>query len=95
MPIAAADLNGDGKADVVGVFNNTLLVYIGKGAGTFATAVSYTLGGSPLETPGVSLADVNGDHILDIAVTLTLPPHRNSFFCVMEMGRFRRAKPRL
>jgi len=32
---AATDLSGDGKADVVGVFDDNLLVYINNGDGTF------------------------------------------------------------
>jgi hypothetical protein len=67
--VAAADLSGDGKADVVGLSNNTtLLVYLSNGDGTFAAAVPYSLGtfqGFPQLTV---FGDFNGDHKTDVAV---------------------------
>jgi hypothetical protein len=67
--VAAADVNGDGKTDVVGLFNNNLMVYLSHGDGTFAAGVPYFVGdtsGSNVITPG----DFNGDHIADVAVSL-------------------------
>lgn len=75
--VAAVDLNGDGKADVVGMccsggvtYGSTLFVYISKGDGTFSPAVQYNLGFVP-QYPGASLTvgDFNGDGKIDAAVS--------------------------
>jgi hypothetical protein len=71
VSIAVADLNGDGKLDLV-VANQcvkdeqcnpwteaTVSVLLGNGDGTFQTAVSYDPGGA--HTESVAVADVNGD----------------------------------
>jgi hypothetical protein len=67
--IVAADLNGDGKADVVGVSNGMLLVYLSKGDGTLAPGVSYPAAASAGGTL-LSLGDFNGDHKVDIALSI-------------------------
>lgn len=67
--VAAGDLNGDGKADVAGIFNNTLLIFQSNGDGTFATGTPYSLG---TNSPGIILfADFNGVHKTDIALVPT------------------------
>jgi hypothetical protein len=67
--IAAADLNGDGKPDLV-ITNsgaNTYRVLLNKGDGTFLeTLAAVTTGGTaPF---GISLIDINQDGKLDIAI---------------------------
>jgi hypothetical protein len=76
----AADLNGDGAAEVVtencGEENdNTVTVYVNNGDGTFATGVYYADAASGGESPanlypyaGI-IADVNGDGKNDVVVT--------------------------
>jgi Bacterial Ig-like domain (group 3)/FG-GAP-like repeat len=64
--VAVADVNGDGKPDLL-VTNNAsesngdgeLSVLLGNGDGTFQPAVPYDSGGS--EATSVAIADVNGD----------------------------------
>ena len=66
--VAAADLNGDGKTDLVVTNYNTdtVTVLIGHGDGTFAEGVNYATGDRPRS---VAVADVNGDGIADLIVS--------------------------
>jgi FG-GAP-like repeat len=66
--IGVADVNADGKADVVvtNFASNTLAVLLGNGDGTLRPALTFDSGGdSPLS---VALADLNGDGSPDLAV---------------------------
>jgi hypothetical protein len=67
--VAVADVNGDGKPDMVvaNCMNNTVGVLLGNGDGTFQPAVTYNSGGE--YTAAVAIADVNGDGKPDILVT--------------------------
>jgi len=64
----AVDLNGDGHADVIGVYGSSLLVYIGSGDGTFKSAVSHNLG-TTNGVPVLCLGDFNSDTKTDVAVS--------------------------
>jgi FG-GAP-like repeat len=68
--VAATDLNGDGKIDVVGVFHGMLMVYLGKGNGTFQPGVAYNLNATPVSGTEVTFGDVNGDHKIDVIVSI-------------------------
>lgn len=63
--VAAADLNGDGKMDVVlaGTYANVVRVLLGNGDGTFQAAVAYPATGTAVT---VSAADLNNDGIVDL-----------------------------
>lgn len=66
--VAIADLNGDGKPDllVANLMGNTVGVLLNNGDGTFRAAVTYSSGGNnPIS---LAAADVNGDGITDLVV---------------------------
>lgn len=70
--VAVADVNGDGKPDVVvtGVQDNgngSVGVLLGNGDGTYASVVNYASGGSSPQS--VAIADLNGDGNLDVLVS--------------------------
>ena len=60
---ALADLNGDGKLDLVSLGQRTASVLLGLGGGRFATAVSYRTGDGPT---WAAVGDVNGDTAVDL-----------------------------
>jgi hypothetical protein len=66
LGVAIADVNGDGKPDLVvaNYFSNTISVLLGNGDGTFAAAQNLATASGPVE---VKVADFNGDGKLDIA----------------------------
>lgn len=66
--VVTADLNHDGKADMVSVNNgaNSVSVLLGNGDGTFKTRVNYATGAQPT---AVVVADVNGDGNPDVATS--------------------------
>jgi murein DD-endopeptidase MepM/ murein hydrolase activator NlpD len=75
MPRMLADINGDGKADIVGFKNNGVYTSLSNGNGTFAaarfaigeyfTSTSSTGWKNNIEMPRM-LADINGDGKADI-----------------------------
>jgi len=74
--VAVADLNGDGKVDLVlangncGEFDcpmGSVSVFLGNGNGSFQTAVNYSSG--DFGAYSIAMADFNGDGKLDLAVS--------------------------
>ncbi len=65
--VTSADVNGDGKADLIvaNATSNTVSVLNNNGDGTFATKVDYATGDTPYS---VTSADVNGDGKADLIV---------------------------
>jgi hypothetical protein len=66
--LATGDFNGDGNLDIVSANRggNTVSVLLGKGNGTFQSAVTYLVGGRGPQS--VAVGDFNHDGKLDVAV---------------------------
>jgi FG-GAP-like repeat len=69
--VVAADLNADGRLDLVGVLSTGVLanrigVWLGNGDGTFHPEATYPTATNPVSSPVIG--DFNGDGTLDIAV---------------------------
>jgi hypothetical protein len=63
--VTTADLNGDGKLDLVVAETGGVAVLLGNGSASFGAATAYGAGSSP---SSVTTADVNGDGKLDLIV---------------------------
>jgi hypothetical protein len=65
--MAAADLNGDGKLDLVTTQGGNVTVLLGKGTGLFQTPKNFAL--TNANGYSLAIADFDGDGKLDVAVT--------------------------
>jgi fibronectin type 3 domain-containing protein len=65
--VATGDFNGDGNADLViaNFYGNNVSVLLGRGDGTFDSAVNYNVGAGP---NGFVIGDFDNDGTVDIAV---------------------------
>src|SRR5262249_55536575 len=82
--LVAADLNGDGKTDLVTgnipiypETNSTVTVFTNSGAGIFSLSTTLTLYPSSAPPVGVAVADVNADGKPDLVCLnfVNVPPH--------------------
>jgi hypothetical protein len=62
--LAAGDIDGDGKLDLVTAGSNAVKVVFGAGDGTFGTQVDHTV----RNAFGIALGDLNRDGLLDVVV---------------------------
>jgi hypothetical protein len=69
--IAVADVNGDGKLDIVALTPyNGVYVFLGNGDGTFKAAVAYaTVSPNGGPAGAIAIGDLNGDGHPDLAIT--------------------------
>ncbi|HET8924027.1 MAG TPA: FG-GAP-like repeat-containing protein [Candidatus Acidoferrum sp.] len=66
-PVVSADLNNDGKLDLMAAVGPTIWVSLGNGDGTFLSGIPSS--GPAGTITAINIADVNGDGKLDLIVT--------------------------
>jgi hypothetical protein len=88
----AADLNGDGKIDLVGytwdASGLSMIVLLGNGDGSFGAPIAYPVNsaGDRLISVAFTLGDVNGDGKPDFLVNAGNAPNPDTFYVLLNNG---------
>ena len=95
--VVSADLNSDGKMDLVVVNsnNNTVSIVLGHGDGTYASQRTYSVGANPT---AVSVGDLNGDGKNDIFNNYWPAPHgtnKPGYYITWEFEKSAFTKPNI
>ena len=80
-----ADLNGDGKVDLVGAGANVVSVMLGNGNGTFGAKADFPVAPDP---QAVAAGDFNSDGKVDLVATLNDPELSLALLTGTGMGTF-------
>jgi hypothetical protein len=81
IQVPVADLNGDGKPDIVALISQeheTIVAFLNQGDGTFRKETIYTAPHPAYGSSGIQVVDLNGDGKLDVLYTngdSMDPPH--------------------
>ncbi len=83
--IAVADMNGDGKPDLVTLGTDSngdseLAISLGNGDGTFQSPIKLDFAGGETFGYGLAVADFNGDGKVDVEVNGFNPPYDTGIF---------------
>jgi uncharacterized protein (TIGR03437 family) len=74
--LSLADLNGDGKPDIIAVTNGSerapglLTIMLGQGGSSFQSPTTYFIQSTLVQLNSFAIGDLNGDHKVDIAVAV-------------------------
>jgi hypothetical protein len=101
--VASGDFNGDGKNDVAIITTdfsisskvnstNTLTIFLNTGSGGLRQAETYALDSTPVNqnAPLLAAGELDGDHLIDLAVVYQSPVGETMPFFASGGGAFRR-----